>query len=104
MNSSKEAGAFRIYPTESEKFLGGHLHQSLQWNQHIRDDKGSLVSQLTMRINGLKKISVNATFTTRLMVADGAVIIKFHFNASQGLLPVINPQVVTVIYRKYTKT
>ena len=68
---SIQAGAFRIYPPESEKLLGRHLHQSLQWSQHISDDKSSLVSQLTMRINGLQKISVNAT---RLMVANGAVM------------------------------
>ena len=54
---SIQAGAFRIYPTESEKLLGGHLHQSRQWNKHIRDDKGSLVSRLTKRSIGLKKIS-----------------------------------------------
>jgi hypothetical protein len=44
------------------------VKHSLQWNQHIQVDKSPLVSQLTERINGLKKISVNATFTTKVMV------------------------------------
>ena len=32
--------------------------------------------QLTTRINGLKKISANATFNTRLMIANGVVMSK----------------------------
>ena len=69
-------GASTIYPTETEKLLGGQLHQSLQWNHHIRDHESSMMKQLTTRINGLKKISTNATFNTRLMVANGAVMSK----------------------------
>ena len=42
---SIQGGAFRIYPTESEKLLGEQLHQSLQWNKHISDDKSSLIRQ-----------------------------------------------------------
>ena len=48
----------------------------MQWNQHIRDGESSLLRQLTTRINGLKKISVNATFHTRLMVANGVLMSK----------------------------
>ena len=54
---SIQAGGFTIRPTETEKLLGGHLHQSLQWNHHLSDGKKSLSKQLTTRINGLKKIS-----------------------------------------------
>ena len=67
------AGNFSIKPTETEKLLGGNIHQSLKWNQHIADSKSSLIRQLTSRNNGLKKISKNAKFNTRLMVANGAV-------------------------------
>ena len=70
---SIQAGAFKISPTESEKLLGSQLHQSMQWNQHIRDGESSLLRQLTTRINGLKKISVNATFQTWPMVANGVL-------------------------------
>ena len=73
---SIQAGTFTITPTETETLLGGHLHQSLQWNHHVRDGKGSLMKQLTGRNNGLKKIARNATFNTRLMVANGVVMSK----------------------------
>ena len=40
---SIQAGPFSIKPTESEKLLGGHLHQSLLWNYHIRDSDNSIM-------------------------------------------------------------
>ena len=57
-----QAGPYTIKPTETEKLLGGHLHQTMQWNHHIRDHSKSIVKQLTTRINGLKRIAKNATF------------------------------------------
>ena len=54
---SIQAGDFTIKPTETERLLGGHLHQSLQWNHHLFDSKKSLSKQLTSRINGLKKVA-----------------------------------------------
>ena len=69
-----EAGSFRITPSECEKLLGGQLHQSMQCSMHLGDGQGSLVKQLTSRINGLKKICTNASFNTRLMIANGAVM------------------------------
>lgn len=95
------SGPFTINPTESEKLLGGHLHQSLQWNHHIRDSKQSIMRQITTRINGLKKISKNATFNTRLMVANGAVMSKFVYlitvwgGAQQYLLKALQVQQLT---------
>ena len=76
---SVKAGEFEIVPTESEKLLGAQLHQNLGWGCHIRDHKLSLLNQLSSRINGLKKICGNATFTTRLMVANGVVISKLTY-------------------------
>ena len=67
------AGNFLIRPTETEKLLGGVVHQSLKWNKHLRDSKECLTAQLTSRINGLRKISVSADFSTRLMIANGSV-------------------------------
>ena len=71
-----QAGEHMILPTEKEKMLGGLLHQSLKWNTHIRDDKESLLNQLTSRLNGLRKVCANASFSTRLMVANGIVMSK----------------------------
>ena len=73
---SIQAGTFEVSPTESETLLGGRLHQSMQWNLHLSEGDGSLAKQLTTRINGLKKISANSTFHTRLMVANGVVMSK----------------------------
>ena len=98
---SIQSGTFRVCPTETEKLLGGNLHQSLQWNHHIRDHENSMLRQLTTRINGLKKISANATFNTRLMVANGAVISKLVYlitlwgGAQQYLLKSLQVQQLT---------
>ena len=60
-----------------------------------------MVSQLTMRINGLKKISVNATFATRLIVANGAVMSRMVYlitvwgGAQQYLLESLQVQQLT---------
>ena len=95
------AGGYCITPSETEKLLGGHVHQSLKWNQHLADDKSSLIRQLTSRNNGLKKISRNAKFSTKLMVASGAVLSKLVYlitlwgGAQQYLLKALQVQQLT---------
>jgi hypothetical protein len=95
------AGNFVIKPTETEKLLGGHIHQSLRWNQHLTDSKSSLVKQLSSRINGLKQISHSASFKTRLMIANGAVLSKLVYlitlwgGAKQYLLKALQVQQLT---------
>ena len=76
------AGQFTIKPTESEKLLGCNIHQSLKWNLQIRDHSKSLARQINFRINGLKKIAVNSTFKTRLMIANGAVMSRLVYMMS----------------------
>ena len=98
---SIQAGTFTIYPSETETLLGGHLHQSMQWNHHLRDGKKSLMKQLTSRTNGLKKIARNATFNTRLMVANGVFMSKVMYlmtvwgGAQQYLLKGLQVQQLT---------
>ena len=70
------AGEFLIAPSETEKLLGGVLHQELGWGPHIRDHKASLLKQLNSRINGLRKVCANASFSTKLMIANGVVMSK----------------------------
>ena len=95
---SMMAGGFCIKPTETEKLLGGQVHQSLKWNQHLADSKTSLIRQLTSRNNGLRKISRNAKFSTRLMIANGAVQSKLVYlitlwgGAQQYLLKALQTQ------------
>ena len=67
---SIQAGPFTIKPIESEKMLGGILHQSLKWNTHIRDSKDSLMKQITGRMNGLKKVAGNSTFKTNGVITS----------------------------------
>ena len=79
---SIQAGPYKITPTETEKLLGCNLHQSLQWKHHIKDHSKSMIKQISTRINGLKKISQNASFNTRLMIANGAVLSKLVYMIS----------------------
>ena len=79
MEVTVNASGHIITPTETEKLLGGQLHQSLSWNFHLRDYKGSLTSQLTSRINGLKRVCRNAKFETKLKVANGIVMSKLTY-------------------------
>ena len=98
---SMMAGEYSIKPTETEKLLGGYIHQSLRWNEHLSNNKSSLLKQLNSRINGLKMISRNAKFSTRLMIANGAVhskivsLITLWGNAQQYLLNAVQVKQLT---------
>ena len=63
-------GTVTIKPTDSEKLLGLHIHQSLKWKEHLVAGKGSLLNSLISRLNGLKRVSINASFRTRLTIAN----------------------------------
>ena len=95
------AGEHCIKPSETEKLLGGHIHQSLKWNEHLANNKSSLLKQLNSRINGLKRASRNAKFSTKLMIANGAVQSKLVYlitlwgNAQQYLLKTLQVQQLT---------
>ena len=90
-----------IKPTVTEKLLGGQLHQSLEWNFHLRDYEGSLMKQLTSRINGLRRVCFNASFQTKLKVANGVVMSKLSYlitvwgGAQQYLLSALQVQQMT---------
>ena len=68
------AGTHIILPSETEKLLGCHIHQSLKWKEHIQANDKSLIRQLTSRLNALKKLARNAPFKTRLMAANAVFI------------------------------
>ena len=95
------AGEYCIKPTETEKLLGGHIHQSLKWNEHLATNRSSLIKQLNYRINGLKRVSRNSKLSTRLMIANGAVHSKLVYlitlwgNAQQYLLKAVQVQQLT---------
>ena len=101
MQVTLTAGQFTIKPTQTEKLLGGQLHQSLQWNQHLRDHGQSLMKQLTGRINGLRRVCGTASFKTKLMVTNGIFMSKLMYlitlwgGAQEYLLSALQVQQLT---------
>ena len=65
-----DTGTVIVRPQESEKLLGLNIHQSLKWREHLLDNEKSLIKSLRTRLSALKRISLNATFKTRLMVGN----------------------------------
>ena len=63
-----------IQPQSEERLLGANVSNSLTWNTHIKDGKGSLISSLTSRINALFKVCQYSNFMTRKMIANGIVM------------------------------
>ena len=59
-----DTGTVTINPVSSEKLLGLHVHESLKFTEHCRDNKNSLFRNLIPRMNALKRLSVNASFKT----------------------------------------
>ena len=74
-----ETGTVTIKPVETEKLLGLNIHESLKFTEHCRDNKKSLFTQLNPRMNALRKLSRNATFKTRLMVANSTIMSLFTY-------------------------
>ena len=69
---SLQADGHLILPTPTETLLGCNIHQNLKWKEHLQANKNSVINKLISRLNALRKLSVNATFKTRLMAANGA--------------------------------
>ena len=59
-----------VNPEESEKLLGLIIDQTLGWKVHIRDGATSLLTNLNRKLGALRRVSLNATFKTRLLVAN----------------------------------
>ena len=81
------ASGFTIKPIETEKLLGGHIQQYLESNLHIRDHKEFLLNQLNSRLTCLKNVCVNASFDTKLMVANGEMMSKLKYLITLRLGP-----------------
>ena len=65
------AGQHTIRPSETEKLLGCSINQNLKWQSHVQTGESSLTKQLTSRLNALQKVSIHASFKTRLSAANG---------------------------------
>ena len=76
LKESRDAVQLKAWPhiiqsTETEKLLGCSINQNLKWQTHIQSGESSLTKQLTQRLNALKKVSVYATYKTRLSATNG---------------------------------
>ena len=74
-----ETGTVTITPVPTEKLLGLQLHESLKFSEHCRDNDNSLFKRLIPRMNALKKLAKNASFKTRLMVANATIMSIFSY-------------------------
>ena len=74
-----ETGTVTVTPVPTEKLLGLELHESLKFSEHCRDNDNSLFKRLIPRMNALKKLDKNASFKTRLMVANATIMSTFSY-------------------------
>ena len=65
-----------ISPSKVENLLGAHIHQDMHWKEHLMENENSVIKNLNKRLGALKKISSNASFKTRKMIANGLYISK----------------------------
>ena len=77
-----ETGTVTIKPDTTEKLLGFQIHETLKFQEHCRDSKKSIFNRLIPRMNALKRLSRNASFKTRLMVANATVMSIFCYMIS----------------------
>ena len=65
-----DTGTVMITPKETEKLQRINIHQSLKWQEHVVNNKKSLITMLNTRLSALKRVSRNASYLTRLMVGN----------------------------------
>ena len=71
-----QAGEHEILASRTEKLLGANISQDLRWNNHLVDNKKSLLKQINNRMSGLKLVSRRTNFKTRLMIANSVFMSK----------------------------
>jgi hypothetical protein len=74
MEVQVQAGQDMIDQSESEKLLGGLIHQSGRWNEMVKNSKSSIICQL----EGLKKLK-QADFKSKLTVATALIQSKIQY-------------------------
>ena len=60
-----DTGTVVIKPTETEKLLGINIHQSLKWQEHVVNNKKSLIAMLNTRLSALKRVYKECKFHDR---------------------------------------
>ena len=69
-----DTGTVVISPSQTGKLLGLNIHESMKWKSHLVSGPLSLISNLSKRLNAVKRVSSNASFKTRLQVANACFI------------------------------
>ena len=65
-----------ITPSQVERLLGAQVHQDMHWKEHLLDSDDSPLKSLKKRTGAIKKISKDASFKTRKMIANGIFMSK----------------------------
>ena len=78
MDVQVQAGPDIVEQSESKKLLGGVIHNSGRWNEMIRNSKMSIISQLSGRLNALKKLK-NADFKSKLSITTAIIQSKIQY-------------------------
>ena len=68
-----------ILASETEKLLGGIVHQNLKWSEHILNGEDALIKALTTRLGALKIISRVSSFKNRKIIANGLIMSKLSY-------------------------
>ena len=69
-----ETGSATVCPSESGRLLGLMIHQSLKWKEHLIGGQSSLITSLSKRLSAIKRCTKNASFKTRLKIANACFI------------------------------
>ena len=62
-----------------ERLLGLQLHQNLKFREHIQDNEKCLIKSLNTRLKALQQIKKVASFSQRLVIANGIFNSKVTF-------------------------
>ena len=82
MNTGSEI----IEPSPTERLLGANLTNNFLWNNHLRDNKKSVISTLRSKNNALSIICHYSSFMVRKMIANGIIMshILYHIQLYGG--------------------
>ena len=65
---------------ENIKILGTTLNNKLNWNSHILEGKGALLSQLKQRLNSIKVISKYISRSFAKQMTNALLLSKINYN------------------------
>ena len=79
LNLTVQIGSVNQKTSPVERLLGLQLHQNLKFREHIQDNEKSLIKSLNTRLKALQQIKKVASFSQRLVIANGIFNSKVTF-------------------------